>query len=76
MSTNNLQTAIGQLADTFAAGVVTAFRAASLDDIMAYGTPPVRRGPGRPPKSPTGPRKPGRPRKPTGPHAPVHAPSK
>ena len=48
----NLKSQIASLADSFAAGVIAAIRSASLEEILAGGSPaPARRGPGRPRKS-------------------------
>jgi hypothetical protein len=51
----NLKNQIAALADTFAAGVLSAIRSASLEEILAGGSgaapAPTRRGPGRPRKT-------------------------
>jgi hypothetical protein len=43
----NLNSSIQSLAETFAAGVIQAIRASSLEDILAE-SPAAKRGPGRP----------------------------
>src|ERR1700677_4600497 len=54
----NLNSSIQSLAETFAAGVIQAIRASSLEDILAE-SPAAKRGPGRPPSN-GGPARPAR----------------
>jgi hypothetical protein len=61
---STLRSAIQSLADQFAANLLHAVRASSLEDILGLGT--AARGPGRPPAN----RAPGRPRAKRGPGRP------
>lgn len=65
-----LQAEIQSLANQFAAGVLHAIRASSLEEILGGSAAPGKRGPGRPPSKrgpgrPPGKRGPGRPPGPT-----------